>query len=87
MADGVGSADGVGLAQQVVAEADLRVRVGAADLGQRRARADAHLIGRNAEQGADVLVALPSLEQQLKHRALFIRDRHERGSLGQRGNA
>ena len=27
------------------------------------------------------------LEQQLKHRALFIRDRHERGSLGQRGNA
>jgi hypothetical protein len=87
MADGVGSTDGVGLAQQVIAEADLRIRVGAADLGQRRTRADAHLIWRNAEQGADVLVGLSSLEQQLKHRALFIRDRHERGSLGQRGNA
>ena len=87
VADGVGAADRVGLAEQVVAEADLGVRVGAADLGQRRTRPDAHLVGRDAEQGADVLVALPSLEQQLKHRALFIRDRHERGSLGQRGNA
>ena len=87
MADGIGSADGVGLAQQVVAEADLCIGVAAADLGQRRPRARAHLIRRNAEQGADVLVALPSLEQQLKHRALFIRDRHERGSVGQGGNA
>ena len=31
------------------------------------------------EQRADVLIALPTLEQQLEHRALFVRERHGRG--------
>ena len=87
LADGVGAPDRIGLPEQVVAQADLRIRVGAADLRERGARPRAHLVGCDAEQGADVLVALPALEQQLEHRALFIRDRHERGSLGQRVNA
>ena len=82
--NGIGAPDRIGLPQQIVAEADLGVRVRAADLGQRRARPRAHLIRRDAQQGADVVIALPPFEQQLKHRALFVRDRHERGSLGQR---
>jgi hypothetical protein len=84
MPDGVGTADRIGLSQEVVAQPDLGVRVGATYLRQRGARSRSHLVGGDAQQRADVVVALPPFEQQLQHRALFIRDRHERGSLGQR---
>ena len=56
MADRVGAADRIGLTEQVVAQADLRIGVGAADLLQGRPCPVPHLVGRDAEQRADVLV-------------------------------
>jgi hypothetical protein len=83
MTDGVGATDRIGLAQQVVAQADLGVGVGAADVTQGGAGSRAHLVGGDPKQGPDVLVALPPFEQKLEHRALFIRERHGRDSVGQ----
>jgi hypothetical protein len=45
VADGVRTADRIGLAQQVVADRHLRIGVGAADLAQRRTGARSHLLG------------------------------------------
>ena len=87
MADRVGAADRIGLTEQVVAQANLRIGVGAADLLQGRPCPVPHLVGRDAEQRADVLVALTPFEEQLKHRALFVGERHGRGSVGQGGDA
>ena len=87
LADRIGSADRVGLAEEVVAQADLGVGIGAADLAQRRAGPRAHLVGCDPEEGADVVIALPALEQELEHRALFVGERHGRGSVGQRRHA
>lgn len=83
MADRVSASDRIGLAEQVVAQTDLRIRVGAADLLQGRPGAVPHLVGRDTEQRSDVLVPLPPFEEQLKHRALFVSERHGRGSVGQ----
>ena len=76
MTDRVCPADRIGLTEQVIGQPDVPVRIGPADLLQCRAGARAHLIGLNSEEGADVLIALPAFKQQLKHRALFVRERH-----------
>ena len=86
MPDGVGAADRVGLAEQVVAQPDLGIGIGAADLLKRGAGPGANLVGSDPEQGPEVLVALPA-EQELEHRPLFLCERHGRGSVGQRGDA
>jgi hypothetical protein len=85
MANGVCAADRIRLAEEVVAQPDLGVGVRAADLLQRGARPGAHLVGADAQERADVVVALPA-EQELEHRALFLCERHGRGSVGQRGD-
>jgi hypothetical protein len=87
MAHRIGSADRVGLAQEVVAQADLGVGVRAADLAECGTGPRAHLVGSDPEEGADVVIALPALEQELEHRALFVAERHGRGSVGQRRHA
>jgi hypothetical protein len=81
VAGDVGAADRVGLAQEVVGEADLGVGVGAADLLQGAASACPDLVGAEAEQRGDVVVALAALEQQLKHRPLVAGEWHGPGSL------
>jgi hypothetical protein len=43
MPHGVGAADRVGLAQEVVADANVAVRVGAAELGESGTGTDSHL--------------------------------------------
>ena len=70
MPHGVGPADRVGLAEQVVGEADVAVGVGAGQLGERRAGPGAHLRLVDPEQRGEVGVALPALEQELEHRLL-----------------
>ena len=50
MADGVRATNRVGLAEQIVAQPDLRIRVGAADLLECRTGPSPHLIGGDAEQ-------------------------------------
>ena len=70
MAGGVGAADRIGLAEQVVGEPDLGVGVGAAELDQRGASPRADLGFLDPEQRAEVGVALAALEQQLEHRVL-----------------
>jgi hypothetical protein len=81
VADRVGPADRVGLAEQVVGEADVPVRIGAGQLleGGPGARAHGGLVA--AEQLREVRVALPALEQQLEHRLLVGAQRHTQ-SLG-----
>ena len=78
LADGVGTADRVGLAQQVVGQA--RIGRGAADLAERAAGPHPDLVAGDPEQPADVVVALPA-EQELKHRPLFVAERHEPGRV------
>jgi hypothetical protein len=84
VANRVGAPDRVRLAEQVVAQPDLGIRIGAPDLLQGRTRPRADLLGADAEQGTDVLVALPPFEEELEHGALFVRERHGRGSVGER---
>jgi hypothetical protein len=84
VADSIGAADRVGLAEQVVAQPDLGVGIGSADLLERRARPGADLVGTDPQEGADVLVALAAFEQELEHRALFIGERHGPRSVGER---
>ena len=76
MAHGVGPADRVGLAEQIVGQADVAVRVGAGQLGERGARPGPHLGLVDPEQRGEVGVALPALEQELQHRLLVGRKRH-----------
>jgi hypothetical protein len=80
----VGAPDRVGLAEQVVGEPDVPVRVGAAQLAQRGARSGAHLVLGDAEQARDVGIALPALEQQPEHRLLIRREGHGQGSVDPR---
>jgi hypothetical protein len=60
---GVGSSDRIGLAEQVIGQADVAVRVGTGQLGERGARAGPHLRLVHPEQRGEVGVALPPLEQ------------------------
>ena len=83
MSDRVGAADRIGLAEEVVAETDLGVGISATDLAQRGAGSGAHFVRSDAEEGADVVIALPPFQEELEHRALFIGERHGRGSVGQ----
>ena len=53
----------VRLAQEVVGEPDVAVRVGAAKLGQRRAGSGTDLRLVDVEKRSQVVVALPALEQ------------------------
>ncbi len=78
VANHVGAADRVGLAEQVVGERDVAIRVGVAELGQRRAgaRADLGLVG--VEQDGEVGVGAPALEDQLQGRVLFGGECHRR---------
>ncbi len=62
----VGAADRVGLAEQVVGEPDVAIRVGSAELGQRAPRPGADLGLVLAQQRGEVAVGLPALEQQLQ---------------------
>jgi len=62
VADCVGPSDRVRLAEQVVAEPDLGVRVSTADLVQRVASPRANLVRRDTQQRPDVVIALPTLE-------------------------
>ncbi len=80
--NGVGAADRVGLPKQVVAQRYLGIGIGAAHVAQRGACPGADLVGRNPQQGADVVVSLASLQQQLEHGSLFVGQRQERNSLG-----
>ena len=78
MADGVGAADRVRLAEQEVGQADLGVGVGASDLGERRPRSLPDLVRGPTEQAGDVLIALSALDQQLEQRALIPLQSHPR---------
>ncbi len=81
--DGVGATDRVGLAQQVVAEAHVAVRVGAPELGQRGAGPAPDLDLVEAEQLVELGVGLTG-EQQLENGGLVGRQRHGRESLRSR---
>ena len=74
----VGAGDRVGLAEEIVAEAGLAVGVLAGDLGERRLGAGADLPGLHAQQGGEVPVALPTLQQQLQHHPLLLAQGHGR---------
>ena len=76
MADGVGAADRVSLAEEVVGEPDLAIGVRAAELLERRACAFADVVAGAAQKAGDVLVALPALQQELQHRALVLSKGH-----------
>ena len=72
----VGAADRIRLADEVVGEADVAIRIGAAELGQRGSGASADLGLVDTEEGREVAVALPTLEQERERGALVGRDRH-----------
>ena len=76
VAGSVGAPDRVRLAEQVVGEPHVAIRVGAAELGERGAGAGADLGLGLAEQLREVVVALAPLEQQLQRRPLVGSHRH-----------
>jgi hypothetical protein len=80
MARRVGATDRVRLAEQIVGEADVSVRVGAHQLGERGPSPSAHGGLVLAEQGAKVGIALTPLEQKLQRGALILGD-HAPGTL------
>ncbi len=76
---GVRSADRVGLAKQVVREPDVAIGVGAAQLGERRARPRTDLTLVLAQELGEVPVRLAALEKKLERRLLVGCDRHRAG--------
>ncbi len=72
----IGAADRVGLAEEVVGEADAAVRIGSAKLGERGTRALAHLGLGDPEQRAQIAIALALLEEQPEHGLLIGSQRH-----------
>ena len=84
VAHGVGPADRVGLAQQVVGQADVAIGIGAGKLRERGARPGLHLCLANPQQRGEVGVALAALQQELQHRLLVARESHRRKAYGVR---
>jgi hypothetical protein len=73
---GVGPSDRVGLAEEVVGQADVAVGVGTGQFGEGRARPGSHFGLADAEERREVRIALPALEQELEHRLLVSGKRH-----------